>query len=602
MIVKYRLILVATILSFILSACARTPAPAAGATAKPSSPTATPLLPTATPLPTPTPRPGADKQGGTLIMGFYQEPDVLNPYIRTQTVAGIAADFMERGLIMSLPDGQRVPDLAAEVPTVQNGGVSPDGLMITYTLKSEIVWSDGDPFDCQDVLFTWQAIMHPESGATSTSGYKEMESVTCPDAHTVVVKYKTFYAPYLTRFPSILPAHVGLDPAQMKEWPYNRKPEPVLGPFKLAEWVAGDHMTLVRNERYERWPTEGKPYLDSIVLRWIESREVGKQLIQTGEIDFLWDLTEADIPEAQGWSGIVLDTPLETGTERLVLNLVNPELDAPCLEYLQENPSPHWALGDARVREAIELGIDKQKLVDKLLYGLATPGTTELNLGWAKSNIPLSPYDPERAKALLQEAGWIDTDGDGVRECRGCATAETGRVLRLKFQTTSGNALREQVQQVIMEMMAEIGIQLYIENVPSAELFGSYASGAARKHGRFDILMYTTTYGIDPHSHMEGYYASYNIPCDANNGRGYNYSRWIDPEADRWLKVAGSTPDEQTRVQAYQKVAERIAIGRPQIYLYDRMDINAHVEALKGWQNNIWETIAWNAEEWWLDR
>ncbi len=588
-------LLISLILTLVLSACTRTSVPAAGtALIAPS--------PTATALPTDTPQPGADKRGGTLVMGFYQEPDVLNPYIRTQTVAGIAGDFMERGLIMTLPDSQRVPDLATAVPTLQNGGVSPDGLTITYTLKTGIFWSDGDPFDCQDVVFTWQAIMHPESGASSTSGYKDMESVSCPDAHTVVVKYKTFYAPYLTRFPAILPSHTGLDPAKMKEWPYNRKPEPVLGPFMLEEWVAGDHMTLVRNEKYERWASEGKPYLDSIVLRWIESREVGKQLIQTGEIDFLWDLVEADIPEAQKWPGVVLDALPETGTERLLLNLVNPELDAPCLEYLQANPSPHWALGDARVREAIELGIDKQKIVDKLLYGLATPGTTELNLGWARANIPPSPYAPEKAKALLQEAGWIDSDGDGIRECHGCATAEPGRPLKLKFQTTAGNALREQTQQVIMEMLAEIGIQLYIENLPSAELFGSYASGAVRKHGKFDILMYTTTYGIDPHGHMEGYYATYSIPCDANAGRGYNYSRWIDPEVDRWLQVAGSTPDEKVRAEAYQKISERIAIGRPQIFLYDRMDINAHVEALKGWQNNIWETIAWNAEEWWLAR
>ncbi len=570
------------VFSILLSACARPAAPAAGGTDLP--------------------QPGDVRRGGTLVMGFYQEPDVLNPLIRTQTVAGITADFMERGLTMVLPGGERVPDLAAEVPSTQNGGVSPDGLTVTYRLKKDLLWSDGDPFDCQDVIFTWQAIMHPDSGAASTSGYADMESVTCPDDHTVVVKYKAFYAPFLTRFPAILPAHAGLDPAKMQEWAYNRKPDPVLGPFMIEEWVSGDHMTLVRNEKYEYWASEGKPYLDSVILRWIESREVGKQLIQTGAIDFLWDLVEADIPEAQGWTGIVLDAPPETGTERLLLNLVDPGLDAPCLEYLLANPSPHWALGDARVREAIELGIDKKRLVDKLLYGLATPGTTELNLGWAKADIPLSPYDPERARALLDEAGWTDADGDGLRECNGCVTAQAGKVLKLKLQTTSGNVLREQTEQVIIEMMAEIGVGMYIENVPSAELFGSYAGGAFRKHGQFDILLYTTTYAIDPQSHMEGYYASYSIPCDDNSGRGYNYSRWIDPEADHWIQVAGSSPDEAVRADAYQKASERIAIGRPQIFLYDRMEINAHVEALKGWEINIWETVAWNAEMWWLDR
>jgi peptide/nickel transport system substrate-binding protein len=359
-------------------------------------------------------------------------------------------------------------------------------------------------------------------------------------------------------------------------------------------------MTLVRNELYEYWETEGKPYLDSIVLRWIESREVGKQLIQTGEIDFLWDLIEADIPEAQGWEGVVLSSPPDTGTERLLLNTADPTVDAPCVDALRANPMPHWALGDPKVREAIELAIDKQLLVDKLLYGLATVGTAELNLGWARQEIPPSEYNPEKAMELLEEAGWTDSDDNGVRECNGCPYAEEGRELKLKIQTTSGNALREQTEQVIIEMMAEVGIDMYIENVPSSELFGSYANNAFRKHGQFDILMYTTTYGIDPQSHIEGYYSSISIPCDDNSGRGYNYSRWIDDELDEWVRIAGTSPDIDERAAAYQKAGERVAEGRPHIYLYDRMEINAHVEDFMGWESNIWETVAWNSEEWYL--
>ena len=242
-----------------------------------------------------------------------------------------------------------------------------------------------------------------------------------------------------------------------------------------------------------------------------------------------------------------------------------------------------------------------QITLDKLLYGLAPVGTAEINLGWAKPNIPESEFNPDKAKALLDQAGWKDQDGDGIRECRGCAYAEEGKVLKLKLQTTSGNALREQTEQVIIEMMAEIGIDMYIENVPSAELFGSYASGAFRKHGQFDILLYTTTYAIDPHGLINEYYSSESIPCDDNTGSGYNYSRWIDDEADKWIKIAGSNPDITVRKDAYQQIAERIAEGRPHIYLYDRMDINAYADYLKGWECDIWETVNWNAESWWLE-
>jgi len=534
-------------------------------------------------------------------MGFYQEPELLNALIRTQTVATIAGTLFERSLLTVMPDGSFAPDLAKEVPTGANGGVADDGLTITYNLKENILWSDGEPFDCDDVLFTWETVMHPESGAVSTTGYEDIESVECPDPYTVVVKYSKFYAPYLTLFDVIIPRHATGDPADMQNWDFNRNPVS-LGPFVLQEWVSGDHMTVVRNENYEYWATEGKPYLDSIVLRWIESREVGKQLIQTGELDFLWDLIEADIPEAENWEGIVISSPPSQGTERLLLNFADPELDAPCAEFLRESPAPHWALGDSKVREAIELGIDKRVITEKLLYGIAPVGTTEINIGWAKPDIPESEFNPEKAMALLDEAGWTDEDGNGVRECNGCAYAEDGRELKLKLQTTSGNALREQTEQVIIEMMQEIGIDMFIENVPSSELFGSYSSGAFRKHGQFDILLYTTNPDVDPHSQMVGYFHSSRIPCDDNGGTGFNYSRWINDEFDAQMEIAGSSPDLEVRKAAYQKGSELIAQERPHIYLYDRLDIDLYTEAMHGFEANIWRYQTWSAANWWLDR
>jgi peptide/nickel transport system substrate-binding protein len=572
--------------------------PQAMATAAPAEPTAT-----MAPEPTEPPAmPGADKQGGTLIMAFYQEPELLNPLIRTQTVATIAGTLFERGLLDVMPDGSFAPDLAKEVPTPQNGGVSEDGLIITYNLKEGLEWSDGEPFTCDDVKFTWETIVNPDSGAVSTTGYQDIASVECPDDYTVVVTYNQFFAPYLTLFDAILPRHGTGDPADMQNWDYNRNPDPVLGGFLLDEWVSGDHMTVVRNEKYEYWPTEGQPYLDSIILRWIESREVGKQLIQTGEVDFVWDLIEADIPEAENWPGVVISSPPSPGTERLLLNLRDPEMDAPCVDFLRENPSWHWALGDPKVREAIELGIDKHTITDKLLYGLAPVGTAEINLGWATPDIPESEYSMEKAQALLEEAGWTDTDGDGIRECHGCPYAEEGKVLRLKLQTTSGNALREQTEQVIIEMMNEIGIDMFIENVPSSELFGSYSSGAFRKHGQFDILMYTTNPEVDPHSQMTGYYSSDNIPCDDNSGKGYNYSRWINDAYDEQMQIAGSSPDLEVRKAAYQKASELIATDRPHIYLYDRLEIDFYRDVLKGFESNVWQYETWSAPRFWLDK
>jgi peptide/nickel transport system substrate-binding protein len=262
----------------------------------------------------------------------------------------------------------------------------------------------------------------------------------------------------------------------------------------------------------------------------------------------------------------------------------------------------HWALGDVKVRQAIQLGIDKQLIVDKLLYGLAPVGTADLNMGWAEVDIPPSEYDPEKAKTLLEEAGWIDQDGDGVRECHGCLYAEEGKELKLKYQTTSGNALREQVQQVIQEMMKEIGVEVFIENVPSSELFASYASGAFRRHGQFDIIEFSTGYPIDPQRFLEDLFATSGIPSEENGGGGYNFYRWVSDDVDALLAEAGSSPDLEKRKELYQQLSEMVTEEVPLIYLYDRMRVNGLSEDFIGFDNNMWTTVSWNSDEWWLDR
>ncbi|MEZ4559455.1 MAG: ABC transporter substrate-binding protein [Caldilineaceae bacterium] len=264
-----------------------------------------------------------------------------------------------------------------------------------------------------------------------------MTSVECPDDYTAVVTYGSFYAPFLSRFDFVMPRHATGDPANMQEWEYNWMPVGT-GPFVLQEWSSGDQMIFVKNENYRGYPDQ--PLLDKVIVRIIPSREVGKALITSGEIDILWDLIEADVPEFEENPAVTVQGRPGPGTERLVLNLADPTIDA------TDDPlnNPHPLLGDVRVRQAIELGIDKQFIVDELLFGASTVGVSELSLGWAKCDIQPSAYDPAAAEALLDEAGFTDQDGDGVRECHDCMYAEEGTPLRLKYQTTTGNQLREE--------------------------------------------------------------------------------------------------------------------------------------------------------------
>ncbi|MCC6169861.1 MAG: peptide ABC transporter substrate-binding protein [Caldilineaceae bacterium] len=575
------LALLTAVLAWGLAACSAPNGPAPAA----PSPVETPAQANAAAEAAPA---GGEK---VIILGLSQEPELLNRALSTQLAAFDIAQFSVEGLLEVDPDGNFIPALAEEVPSVENGLVSADGKTITYNLKQGVLWSDGQPFTCDDVVFTWEAVMNPAGGAVATTGYDQIESVTCDGDHRVVVHYAEFYAPFLTRFDAILPRHATGDPAEMSNWAYNWQPVGT-GPFVLQQWVQGDRMVYVKNEHYRGAPD--LPKVDRVVVRIIPSREVGKALITSGEVDILWDLTEADVPEFEDNPNVVLYARPSPSTERLVLNLADPTLDA------TDDPlhHPHPLLGDVRVRQAIQAAIDKQLIVDELLYGATTVGVSELSLGWAKCDIAPSVYDPDQAMQLLDEAGFVDQDGDGIRDCHGCQHAEEGAPLRLKFQTTSGSQLREEVQQLIVEMARAVGIDLYIENVPSAELFGSWDAGAFRKHGHFDVLMYSTSDGIDPHELLFSYFHSSQMPVEANGGAGFNYSRWVNAKADAALEAAATTPDMAARKAGYQTVCEQVDAELPQIYLYDRSELHLARANVTGFVINPWSGQGWNMEEW----
>ncbi|MBI3536858.1 MAG: peptide ABC transporter substrate-binding protein [Chloroflexi bacterium] len=557
---------------FILVQCA----PAPTATPAPVAPTTAP----AAPKPAATAAPPAPTRGGTITMAVWQEPSLLNPALGSQTVLGEVDIFVVEGLTDTDDKGNSFNRLAAEVPTTQNGGVSPDGKTVTYKLRQGVKFHDGSPFTCEDVQFTFTAVSSTTNGSVGASRYKDVDSVTCPDPFTAVVKFKNFYAPYATLFGYIFPKNSGKT-EDMKNWAYNRKPVGT-GPFKVDEFVTGDHVTLLRNENY--WQT-GKPYLDKVIIRIVPSSEVAKQLIKNGEADVMWNNSEADIPEVEKMTGVKLSSAARSGGERLILNLVKPGDPA-------DNKTPHPILGDLRVRQAIAYGVDKKTIIDKLLNGKALPGSSDLNVDpYNCTDIKAFPYDAAKAKQLLDDAGW-KPGADGIR-------VKDGNRLKLKYQTTTGNKLREDSQVLIVENMKAIGVEFFIENQPSALLLGTWDNASPRKRGSYDIVMYTTTPDIDPHNFMVTYFGSTSIPSPDNQG-GINYSRWNDSETDKLIAQAGGIPDWPARKDLYCKAAARVVEGASHIYLYQRLKLDSYRDRLQGWVPNGWNNDGWNAENWWL--
>ena len=524
-----------------------------------------------------------------VTIGIYQEPETLNMHLGVQTVVTVVTKPAVEYLIDVDEKGQYFPALAKEVPTVENGGVSADGLTITYKLREDVVWQDGEPFTSEDVKFTWEAIMNDKNLVKSRTGYELIESVETPDPHTAVVKYKEYFAPYLTRFYAILPKHILGDLPDINDAPYNRMPI-VTGPFMFTEWKSGDYILLEKNPKYR---DADNVKLDKVYFKIIPSREVGIAQLKAGDIDAVWDLIEAQIPQMEEDPNINLCLGYALTSERLILNLSTPESP-----HNGDPDYPHPILGDLKVRQAIQYAIDKQLIVDKLLYGKAKVTATDIPDGWAHNpDLPPSEYDPEKAKTLLEEAGWTVGD-DGVRE-------KDGMKMRLKITTTTGNKLREQVEQVLVAMLKKVGVDLYIENVPSSVLFGSWANDADRKKGRFDIMMYTTGPGSDPHEHFYGYYHSSMIPTEENGGSGYNYTRHRDEELDRYLDLAASAPSMEERADAYRKAQTRLTQILPHIYLYRRINVDAFRNHVKGWTPNGYGTLdaafTWDIAKWYIE-
>ncbi len=550
--------------AFVMSACAApvSPAPAAAPADDGAAASTEPV------------------RGGAAVIGTPQEPGLLNPLLASSSIEDAISSFTVEGLVQVDDQGNYVPVLAEALPEV-----SEDGLLLTYKIKPDLKFSNGDPFTCADVQFTVEAILSDLSGA-STSGYNRIDAVECPDDLTVEVYLSEVYAPYLRLFSYIIPRGAG-DLAALDTWEFNRAPVGT-GPWIVKEWVAGDYIEFMPNPNYRE---TGKPYLDSMIVKILPSREVGMQLLGTGEIKALWDITEADFPalDSMAAQGVSYAGAQTGENELLLFNFADPAVDAPP----DAAANPHPVLADVKVREALQLAIDKQEIVDTLLYGNVNVGTTVIPNGAFACPQPPSEFSVEKANALLDEVGWT-MGADGIRE-------KDGAKLELKISTTSGNLLREQTQQVLVEMLKAIGVSLIIENVPSDVLFAGWDSNGMRKHGQFDILLYTTGPFLDPDSHLYQNYHSANIPTADNEGAGSNYSRYVNADVDAWIDEAAAITDVEQRRALYCQVAAQINKDLPRAFLYERLLLSGYRTELQNFKVSPGPSdFSWGAADWWL--
>ncbi len=525
--------------------------------------------------------------GGSVVLA-WQEPATLDPLYSTgtATIATVTALAVE-GLVRFGPEGDAEPALAIGVPNLANGGVRLVGteMEVTYRLREGLVWSDGAPLTSDDIRYTWQTVM-TDPKVTSREGYDLITAVAVPDLRTAVVRYRQVYAGYLTRFDAILPAHLLRDKGDAARLAYGRAPLGT-GPFRFVAFNAGEQIVAERNERYR---TSGKPLLDRVIFRFVPSVEAAKAQLRTGEVDVALNVSEADAIELER-AGIRLDSAPSPTVEALSFNTVDPR--EPDLGR------PHPVLGDQAVRRALLLATPKQELIDRLLGGRAVPGRSEIALGWsADPQLVQERADPAAAGRLLDAAGWA-VGADGIR-------TKAGVRAKIAITSTTGNKLREQIEQVLADRWRDLGIETTIRNIPSNVLTAAWSSGGARKRGEFDVVLANLGLGssgaTDPQAYLAQRHRCDAIPSGQNKGAGSNFERFCDPEIDRLLDGAGRTIDQQRRREAYARVNAIVNEQVLAIWLYEKARINAFGPKIVGDRANVWSVATWNIEEWRLAR
>ena len=518
--------------------------------------------------------------GPQVRITLNQEPDTLNPFYSGLRATFTVTQAIFNGLVVVNEQGDYEGDLAAEVPTTQNGGVSADGLTITYKLRQGVRWADGQPFTADDVKFTYDAIMNPANTISGKSVYGKIDSLTVKDPYTVELKMKEPYAAYAEFFSypvGILPKHALGSLPDLNKADFNRKPFGT-GPYRVTDWQAANFIQLEANPNYYK----GAPKIGRVVVRIVPDKNTQLAQVRANETDVAVDLNEDDavqVDRIAGWKAFAI---AGLTSDRMFLNLAEPGV--------ADGSRPHPILGDKRVRQALEMGIDKQQLVDKVLSGKTRVATSEYPVGWPAPNLEPSRYDVEAARRLLDDAGW-QVGADGIRE-------KDGRKLHLSISSTSGNTLRENVEQLIQAGWKTMGVDLEIKNATAAVLVGEWSENGLVQRGNFDIAYYGFTPGIDPSGTISPRFHSKQIPFEGNQGEGDNGMRYRDPQVDQWIDEADRTLDQSRRKELYGQVMQKIADDVPVIYLYNRANVEAVSQRVQGARSHPFRWLTWNIHEW----
>ncbi|MGC1760645.1 MAG: peptide ABC transporter substrate-binding protein [Candidatus Cybelea sp.] len=501
---------------------------------------------------------------GVLRLGEDEEPDSLNLMFAHTAAADTISGLLFSFILRVDARGNYIADLAEQVPTLHNHGISRDGKRIVVHLRRGIVWSDGAPLTAEDWLFTYHAVMNPANNVKTRYGWDAIASASAPDPYTIVIRLKRPNVAVLgilgmggAAYPP-MPAHLLAKLRSLNAAAFNERPVSS-GPYLLQEWNHGSQLVFVPNPHYFRGP----PKLKEVIWRVVPDVNTLFNQLATHEIDVYPSVNANSIARLSSISGIKIDRSLIADWRHLGLNLSRP------------------LLHDVRVRQAIAEAVDWKRINDTVFHGVDRLAVSDIfPESWAAPALPPYRYDPAGARRLLAQAGW--TPGpDGLLR-------KGPQTMHLAIYATTGHQENTESQVLIQSMLRAVGIDLAVRNYPGSYLF---AMDGPLYTGKYDLEWSIETNGPDPDN--SGDWNGAFIPP-----RGANTSWLNDPIVNATSAAAAATFNEAERKRLYRQEEERIREVVPAVFFSWRNNYTATNTDLKNYVPAAFIGDSWNAWEW----
>ncbi|MUG93471.1 peptide ABC transporter substrate-binding protein [Scytonema sp. UIC 10036] len=532
----------------------------------------------------------------TLRLLYWQAPTILNPHLSQGIKDFHASRVTYEPLASYDKEGKLIPFLAAQIPTLENGGLAKDGKSVIWKLKQGIKWSDGQPLTAQDVVFTYKFLSNPAVGATTTAYYEAVKNVEAIDDQTVKIIFKdvnpAWSLPFVGQSGAILPRHIfeKYSGANAREAPANLLPVGT-GPYRVVEFKPGDIVIYEANPLFRE--------TDRSLFKRIELKGGGdatsatRSVLQTGDSDFAWNLlVEAPILKQleAGGKGKV-DIIFGGLAERIFLNQTDPNKatkdgERSSLQF------PHPFFSDRRVRQAFNYAVDRDTITQQL-YGPTGRATSNTLVGPDIYNSPNTKYEfnLKKAAALLDEAGWKDTNNNGIRD-------KNGIEMKVVFQT-GVNPLRQKTQEIIKQALTSIGVNVELKSIdPSIYFSGDPSNPDTVARFQADMQMFTNgNENTDPGAYMKAWTCA-EIPQKKNNWSRSNSSRYCNPEYDKLWQQSSTELNPKKRQQLFIQMNDLLIKDAIVIPLVVKARVSGISNRLTGVDLTPWDADTWNIKDW----